>query len=605
MTTESRLDQVELELEQMASRMRRLEREARVGETPPEPARAASRSLADPAPVGEEEWFEPPPPLFLPSRPRRVSGASFEELFGGQVLAWIGGLAILLGSILFMAMAISHGWLGEGTRTVIATLGSTALLGVGVWLHERAGRTEAARAAVASAISGLYGILFVAVQSYELISPGIGLMLAAVIAAVGFAIAVRWSSPIVAAIGSLGALGAPILVGAGTSGDSIAFVFLALAATVGILIWQRWDWLALGAFAVSAPQLIAWMLEREQSHHEGQVPLILAFLVGFWALYVVAAFGYELRSRSGAALPLASMLLIVASTALLVFGGYHALDGAGSQSGTVVWLFGCAAVYLLLGAIALNLFVQREVGSLLIATGMAISAFGLADALDGPALVISWAALSAALAYLATRLDASPDPAGSNAERMLAASGAFLALAVGHVLIIEAPLTALFEGVENLTAAGAAIAACAAAAFAWRCFARSIHPLAARLAAFAGAASLVYLGSILIVDTIGVDGAGDARQVGQVWLSAFWTATGLGAVVWGLLRRSSSVRLGGLALLAIAIGKVWTYDLAELEELARVLSFIGLGLLLLAGAFAYQRIKPGEGDEEREPELSA
>ncbi len=68
-------------------------------------------------------------------------------------------------------------------------------------------------------------------------------------------------------------------------------------------------------------------------------------------------------------------------------------------------------------------------------------------------------------------------------------------------------------------------------------------------------------------------------------------------------RHSPQARLGGLALLAIAIVKVWTYDLAELEELARALSFVALGLVLLAGAFAYQRFKPDEREEgEVEPE---
>jgi uncharacterized membrane protein len=68
--------------------------------------------------------------------------------------------------------------------------------------------------------------------------------------------------------------------------------------------------------------------------------------------------------------------------------------------------------------------------------------------------------------------------------------------------------------------------------------------------------------------------------------------TGLAAVVTGLFRRQADVRLAGLALLGVAIAKVWTYDLSELDELTRVLSFVGLGLLLLVGAFAYQRIKP-------------
>jgi uncharacterized membrane protein len=60
-----------------------------------------------------------------------------------------------------------------------------------------------------------------------------------------------------------------------------------------------------------------------------------------------------------------------------------------------------------------------------------------------------------------------------------------------------------------------------------------------------------------------------------------------------------------LALLGLAIAKVWTYDLSALDELARVLSFVGLGLLLLVGAFAYQRIKPGERADEGEAPYSA
>jgi uncharacterized membrane protein len=50
----------------------------------------------------------------------------------------------------------------------------------------------------------------------------------------------------------------------------------------------------------------------------------------------------------------------------------------------------------------------------------------------------------------------------------------------------------------------------------------------------------------------------------------------------------------------VAIVKVWTYDLAELDELARVLSFVGLGLLLLVGSFAYARIKPEPKDPQEE-----
>jgi uncharacterized membrane protein len=591
METDSRLERVEYELRQVRSRVRRLEMDAEVldvpelppdfGHKPPEPPQPALRRL-------ERTDDGQPASTSAPPHSSALTALDFEQLFGGRVLAWIGGLAILLGAVLFVGMSMSSGWLDDEARTIIGVLVSLAVLAGGVWLHERKGRTDAAAAAVGSALAGLFGTIVVATQAYSLIAPELGLAAGALVAALGFLIAVRWSSPLIAAIGSLGALGAPVLVGTGTSGVSIAFVALALAATVAILLWQRWDWLALGAFLVSAPQLATWVFE---SHGE-RLALVAAVLFGFWTIYAVAALGYELRSRRKEMLPVASWLLLFASSALVVGVGYVVLNGHGHHAAAVEWVLGFAALHVALGVTAFRLGIHREVGSLLIGLGIAISAFGLAQALDGPALVAAWAAAGAALAYLATRLDATPDPALSGAERMLVAAAGLLALAITHTLTIEAPPSALFNGVDDLGAALGAIGACAAAALAGGYVTRRFDSTIARIVAFTGAAALVYLGSILIVDTIGIGPAGETRQAGQAWLSVFWSVTGLGAVIWGLVRKSASVRLGGLALLAIAIAKVWTYDLAELDELSRVLSFIGLGLLLLIGAFAYQRIKP-------------
>jgi uncharacterized membrane protein len=593
MTTESRLEQVESELADVTARLRRLETEMETeepppldwGQTPARPVSASTFAAERGAGAGQARpihWPEPP----VEREPR--TAFDFEAVFGGRVLAWIGGLAILFGAVLFLGMAISRGWLDEETRTIIAAAIALVALVGGVWLHERRGHTEAARALVASAISGLYGTIVVATQAYSLISPELGLALGAAVAAVGFLIAVRWQSPIVAAVGSLGALGAPVLVGVGAGGLSIAFVATALAATVGILVWQRWDWLALGAFVVSAPQLGAWVLDSGSDH----LVLAIGVLFGFWLLYAGAALGYELRKRAEEVLPVASWLLLLGGCVTFVGFGYGVLEQADHHTAAVVLLFAFAALQVGLGIIAIRLRIHRELGSLLIGLGIALTALGLGEAFHGPALVVAWATASAVLACLATRLDATPSSALSSAERIVIAAAGFLVLAVGHTLIVEAPPNALFDGVENLGAAAIALAACAAAAFACARFARQVVPDAAPIAAFLGATTLVYLGSILIVDTVGVYGFGETRQAGQAWLSAFWTVTGLGAVIVGLVRRRADVRLAGLALLGVAIVKVWTYDLAELDELARVLSFVGLGLLLLVGAYAYARIKP-------------
>src|SRR6187402_764654 len=192
-----------------------------------------------------------------------ITRIEFERVFGGRVLAWIGALATLLGLVFLLRSAVDSSWFTEEVRTLMAAFGSLLLLGLGVWLHEKRGHLEAARVAVAVAIPGLYATTVVATQTSDLISPVIGLEAAALIGAIGVAIAVRWSSMLVGSVGILGALAAPMLTGTAGEGGSIAFVALALAAGVGVLLWQRWDWLALGAFAVSAPQLIAWIWESE------------------------------------------------------------------------------------------------------------------------------------------------------------------------------------------------------------------------------------------------------------------------------------------------------------------------------------------------------
>jgi uncharacterized membrane protein len=546
-----------------------------------------------------------------------MSRIEFERLFGGRVLAWIGGLATLLGVIFLMRSAVDSSWFTEEIRTLMAAFGSLLLLGIGVWLHEKKGHLEVARIAVAVAIPGLYATTVVATQAYDLISPVIGLEAAALIGVVGIFIAVRWSSMLVGSVGMLGALAAPMLVGTGTDGASIAFVALALAASVGVLLWQRWNWLALGAFAVSAPQLIVWVAESRYiglfgGSGEGGEPvlLVLAVLAGFWVLYAAAAFGYELRSLGEEKLPVSSWLLLLSSSILVVGVGCIVIsDDSTSSLALDAWIFGFAAVHLLLGGAAIRFGVHREIGSLLIGGGIGLSTFGLANAFDGPTLVAAWSAMAAALAYLATRVDDTPVPALSDAERLLYAACGFLALAIAHMLVVEAPPSAIAEGVSDLGAALVAIACCAGAALACWHFGREIEPKLATVAGFVGATGFVYLGSVAIIDVIGDNAGGEAREIGQAWLSAFWTAAGLAAVVWGMVRHSPKARLGGLALLGLAIAKVWTYDLSELEELARSLSFVALGLLLLAGAFAYQRFLPkeeseelGEEADEREPQ---
>jgi uncharacterized membrane protein len=71
--------------------------------------------------------------------------------------------------------------------------------------------------------------------------------------------------------------------------------------------------------------------------------------------------------------------------------------------------------------------------------------------------------------------------------------------------------------------------------------------------------------------------------------SALWMAYGAMLMVIGFLRSSAFVRWQALVLIAATIAKVFVYDVSELDRQYRIISFIVLGVLLLAISFGYQR----------------
>jgi uncharacterized membrane protein len=80
-------------------------------------------------------------------------------------------------------------------------------------------------------------------------------------------------------------------------------------------------------------------------------------------------------------------------------------------------------------------------------------------------------------------------------------------------------------------------------------------------------------------------------EVSGSWLTVAWGLQGVALLVAGFALRERGVRLTGLALLGVCIAKLFLYDVAELEMVFRIFSFIILGALLLAVSFVYSRYR--------------
>ncbi len=629
----------------------------------------------------------------------RPDGASLEDLLGGRVLAWVGGLAVLVGIVFLLAIAVSRGWIGEEARTIMAGLASLALLGFGVRLYEHRGRTEAALAATAAGIAGLFATLIVATQLYDLIPAPLGVLGAIGVGAVATALAVHWRAQGIAALGIVGALLGPALVGAPDTPGTIVLLFVAAGSAAGVLLWQRWNWLAFATFFITAPQWLAFLFRDGTS-----TALVLLVTSAFGLLYVAAAAGFELR-MSAPRLRVASTILLAANAFTCAAAGWFALDSGASEALANGWLVAVAAVHILAGLAGLrSKRVSHELSLVALGLGTIAADVAFSQIAGGLPLVLGWVAGTvgfAGLVKLARARQVDLAFAGLGL-------GGHLTLALGHALMTEAPAGAVGAGSDDLVLALAALGAVAVGCFvsarlaqdghrAWRIVLDAIGlavvaylsaiafdglalvlawsaeavvltrlarrtsdevatvgagaflgaALALTLGELAGPGALVYgldpalpaLGALAAVagatalaalwlpalhprmrPALGVAAAlvvlyaistalvtpfqpgGDAtglplaelgiRQQGQALLSALWALIGLAALVWGLVRDVRELRLGGLALLATAVGKVFLFDLSSLTSVYRVASFIVLGLLLLCGAFAWQRIRP-------------
>jgi uncharacterized membrane protein len=82
---------------------------------------------------------------------------------------------------------------------------------------------------------------------------------------------------------------------------------------------------------------------------------------------------------------------------------------------------------------------------------------------------------------------------------------------------------------------------------------------------------------------------GDLYIYEQFSYSAWAMLFGAALLGVGFWRKSAFLRWQALALLTLSIAKVFIVDTRQLSQGYRILSFLGLGVLLLAVSFAYQR----------------
>jgi uncharacterized membrane protein len=123
--------------------------------------------------------------------------------------------------------------------------------------------------------------------------------------------------------------------------------------------------------------------------------------------------------------------------------------------------------------------------------------------------------------------------------------------------------------------------------------ARGSRPLGYRYVAATTAVVLAMLYLGLEVRTLyhgAILTAGVTSDAEQYTYSAAWLIFGILLLFAGFLLRSQPARLASAAVIAFTIVKVFVIDMAALTGIFRALSFIGLGIVLVAIGWLYQRL---------------
>jgi uncharacterized membrane protein len=355
-----------------------------------------------------------------------------------------------------------------------------------------------------------------------------------------------------------------------------------------------WSALGLGVLLagllLSSPQLrqggIVWLgattsiVVAEGFGMLAQTPRSVSFLILAAAL-LVAALAYALQIRRVALEPVAVGATLL-SLGLACYSIGVSLHGA--RQG-----FALLALGILYGAIAARLFQRpryRDLTTLYWAIALVLG--GIADArlLDGTYAVLGWAAAGAVLAWLSSRI---------GERRFLAGAAAYLVVALGRAFVFEAPPTHLFVARAHPASGAPAILIVAAAVATFAYFAVRERDLLRRGAWWLAGVLGVYGLSLSILELVARifnDSLHTEFQRGHTAVSAFWGLLGL-VLLYAGLKRWRSLRLAGMALFAVSLGKIFLYDLPSLSSITRALSFLAVGAVLLLGGFFYQRLSSG------------
>jgi uncharacterized membrane protein len=531
---------------------------------------------------------------------------NLEARIGSHWLNRIGIAAVLIGVSYFLKLAFDNKWIGATGQVAIGLLA-----GIAVVLWSERFRSRGYRifsySLKAVGIGALYLSLWAAFHVYGLIAPSVAFVSMLIVTAATCALAWSQDAEILAVFAITGGFSTPLLLSTGENREIALFSYVVLLdlGILALVAFKPWRRLLLLGFVGTLLLYVGWNAEF---YSRSQITPTLFFATVFFLIFAIAPLLMLRQERSVGIMP----LILAFANAGTYFLQAYAMIMEISHTEMAWFSLALAAVYLALNRLRPKADSAGESNLQLMHMALAVGLVTVAIPirLDGHWITIGWFVEAAALLWVGGRIKSD-----------LLNVFALTALVLGVVRLLLYDDFDTVQTIFNMRMATYAIAIAVLGFVSYGASKREDEN-ARTVGAFAVVAmnALALTGlSLEIRDyysqqmtslqpAAGRWRADDWTQLRTIGIardftySALWMAYGAMLMVIGFWRGSAFVRWQALLLIAATILKVFIYDTSQLDRIYRILSFVVLGVLLLAISFAYQRDwlklsrKSGPGD---------
>jgi uncharacterized membrane protein len=567
-------------------------------------------------PAGPTRPREPAPSLPLPPASadqwsRRSTAAIFaavgepaapdrnlENRIGSHLFNRVGVVAVLIAAAWFLKLAIDNHWIGALGRVIIGLMSGMAAV---AWSERFRGKGYFAFSYSLKAVGSglLYLSLWASASYFHLVPAGVAFAAMVVVTAFNGYMAWLQDAELLAVYCVVGGLSTPALLSTGGNHEVFLMSYLLLlnAAVLLLVVLKPWSRLLFGAFVGTVVYFSGWAM---QFYSDAQFGRTAAFLTVFFLLFAFAPRLMRAREGEPWRVDALSFLSLPVANAVLAFLGWYLMLASADRTGTAPWVaVAFAAFYVGMLRLPERGLLRGESApqaAMHLATAVIFLTIALPLKTHGRWLTIGWLAQGAALLWVSHR-------AGLRLLRVLAVLCLVIGLAALVLIDPRASLTPLLN--QRFATYCVAIAVFVAITL-WarglpddedgdRLPALQWHVLAASSALLVNGVILLAVSREIHCFWWSLRWRGndmtmrDYRMYAQFTYSAFFMLFGSVLLLLGFARKSAFLRWQALVLLAVTIGKVFTVDISQLNQGYRVLSFMGLGILLLGVSFVYQR----------------